>query len=184
MSANVHMDMSVHFLLKSKPPTHQVMDRICKGIDILLPTLWMILFLWSPFCSVCANTFSQPTPQTIFSSLPLLFQGRTNSPFFPSIFPSFVHQCNCSLSRNRKELPRSVKELVVSVSIRNPCFWPDSEVVYTSNVKPCSLSFLLWTQKVFVVVDEFVAWTENTRSCQTYKPSLLSCSTHLTIQIG
>ena len=64
-------------------------------------------------------TLYQPTTQTVFF-FPLPSPGRTNSPLSPSIFPSFVHQCNCTLSRNRKELPQSVRKPVVKASFRSP----------------------------------------------------------------
>lgn len=70
---------------------------------------------------ISAITLYQPTTQTVFFFFfPLPSPGRTNSPLSPSIFPSFVHQCNCTLSRNRKELPQPVREPVVKASFRRP----------------------------------------------------------------
>lgn len=61
--------------------------------------------------------YFQPAAPKLF--VPLPFPGRANSPLFPSIFPpSFVCQCNCTSSRNRKELRQSVKEPVVKASFR------------------------------------------------------------------
>lgn len=84
----------------------------------------------SHFWFVSTNSISTTShPNTIFFLYPshskLSFPSRTNSPFFLSFFlslhpffPSFIRQCNCPLSRNRKELPQTVKEPVVKVSFR------------------------------------------------------------------
>lgn len=112
----------------------------------------------SHFCSVSANSLYQPNS---FFPLQLPFLGRANSPFFPSIFPSFVHLCNCTLSRNRKELPQSVKEPVVKVSFRRPLeysgVWVVCEFVHTS-VVPQKLDFLSMKSSKVVV---FGLWTSS-----------------------
>ncbi len=96
---------------------------------LFIPTLWKTLvvsifvestvgkFISAP--SVLILNITQPHKLYFFFHSYFHFRAEQTDLSFLSIFPSFVHQCNCALSRNRKELPQSVKELLVKASFRD-----------------------------------------------------------------
>lgn len=118
--------------------THQEMDRIANGMTFCSRCVSHRVYFcsvhgqWS-HCWTVGAFISASHPNCLFH---FHFQTEQTVPSLLPFFPSFVRQCNCTTSKNRKELPQSVKELLVKTSFRGPF----SQTFYSS--------FFIFNQKL------------------------------------
>lgn len=107
ISPSTFAKRSVFKCINHVPPRQPSPTRKQTDIDTWPPTVFPIKSIpvaASASRPICLFHFHFQAEQTLLSFLPF--------------FPSFVCQCNCTSSRNRKELRQSVKKPAVKTSLR------------------------------------------------------------------